>query len=98
MIAGIAILMTGIVALVWQLGSEINADRKLSQEIRELRSKLADKSRRDGLELQKECGLQGAKIFSQWGWKLDEPTNGSIADFESHYNPVLNKCFVTCIQ
>lgn len=51
-------------------------------------------SRREALELQKECGLQAAKVFKQAGWKVGEPTNGSIASFESHYNPEMNKCFM----
>jgi hypothetical protein len=28
------------------------------------------------------------------GWKVDEPINGSTANFESHYNPGMNKCFM----
>jgi hypothetical protein len=53
-----------------------------------------DLSRREALELQKECGLQAAKAFKQAGWKVGEPTNGSTASFESHYNPGMNKCFM----
>jgi hypothetical protein len=49
-----------------------------------------DLSRREALELQKECGLQAAKAFKQAGWKVGEPT----ASFESHYNPGMNKCFM----
>lgn len=54
-----------------------------------------DLSRREALELQKECGLQAAAAFKQAGWKVDEPTNGgSTANFESHYNPKMNKCLM----
>jgi hypothetical protein len=51
-------------------------------------------SRREALELQKECGLQAAKAFEQAGFKVGELTNGSTADYESHYNPGMNKCFM----
>jgi hypothetical protein len=95
MAAAIVLLMAGIILLLaWQLRSEINTDRRLLQEIRDMRAKLADKSRRDAFELQKECGSQASKVFAQLGWKLDEPQNGVIAAFESHYNVVMNKCFM----
>jgi hypothetical protein len=94
MAAAIALLMAGILLLAWQLRSESNTDRRLSQEVRDLRAKLAAKSRRDAFELQKECGSQASKVFAQLGWKLDEPINGVIADFESHYNIAMNKCFM----
>jgi hypothetical protein len=51
-------------------------------------------SRHEALELQKECGMQAAKAFKQAGWKVGEPTNGSTASFESHYNLGMNKCFM----
>ena len=44
--------------------------------------------------MQKECGLQAAETFKQAGWKAGEPTNGSTASFESHYNSGMNKCFM----
>jgi hypothetical protein len=40
-----------------------------------------DLSRREALELQKECGLQAARAFKQSGWKVGEPTDGSTAKF-----------------
>ena len=53
-----------------------------------------DLSRREALELQHECGLQAEKAFKQAGWKVGEPTDGSTASLESHYNPGMNKCFM----
>lgn len=53
-----------------------------------------DLSRHEALELQKECGLQAEKAFKQAGWKVGEPTDGSTASFESHYNLEMNKCFM----
>ena len=72
MAAAIVILVAGILALAWQMRSMMNTGYQLSQENHDLRLKLADKSKRDVFELQKECGSQSSKIFSQLGYKLDE--------------------------
>ena len=45
----------------------------MTEEIRELRSKLADKSKRETFGLQKECGAQAAKVFSESGFNDDHP-------------------------
>lgn len=94
MAAATAILIAGILALTWQLRSEMNANYRLMRDVRELRSQLADKSQHEQFELQKECSLQAAKVFSQLGWSLSEVKNGSTASFESHYNAEMNKCFM----
>ena len=94
MLVAIALLVAGVLALAWQLKSEIGARHLLLQEISNLRSELADKSKRDALEFQAECASQAWMVFQRYGWKLGEPTKGEIADFESHYHPGMNKCFI----
>jgi hypothetical protein len=51
-----------------------------------------DRSKREVLELQQQCSLRAEKAFRQ---TYGEPTSGgSTANFESHYNPRMNKCFM----
>jgi hypothetical protein len=92
MAAAIVLLMAGIAALGWQLRSEIHADRRMTEEIHALGAKLADKSRREVFELQKECGAQAAKVYSESGFRSDKYSLNN--SFESYYNRSTNKCFV----
>ena len=94
MAAAIVLLTAGVIVLGWKLRSEMNADQRLSQEVSDLRTELADKSKRNAFELQKQCGEQASKVFVQLGWKLDGPTNGELSAFEAHYNAGMNKCFM----
>jgi hypothetical protein len=50
-----------------------------------------DLSRREALELQRECSLQAQRVFKSGGW---DSASGNIANFESHYNSTMNKCFM----
>jgi hypothetical protein len=89
-VVAIVLLFAVILTLAWRLRSDIDANRQLSQEITELRSKLVENSKRGAFERQKECGSQATKVFTEWGWKLSDPT----AAFESHYNSLANTCFM----
>src|SRR5215472_6230590 len=50
MVVAIALLVVGVLALAWQLESEIAARHLLLQQIGNLRAELTDKSKRDALE------------------------------------------------
>ena len=94
MAAALVILLAGILVLAWQLRSEMNTDRRLTREIDDLHSKLADKSGHENFERQRDCTSQAEKVFHQVGWKENEQTNGTLAAYESHYNIKTGKCFI----
>jgi hypothetical protein len=43
-------------------------------------------------ELQERCGKRAAEVFEKDF--PDTKTTGVIADYENHYSPRLNKCFI----
>jgi hypothetical protein len=66
-----------------------------------------DKSRRENLDLQERCGTQAQKVFKQWQaeneaegkrWKLPSNMQTVSADYQSHYNAPLNRCFMTVLD
>src|SRR6266487_2574547 len=91
----VAILIALVLVLTWLLTVEIVATREQRSQIATLASKLADKLARENLELQHKCAQQAEKMFAQLGYRLDRPTNGIFATYQSHYNANLSKCFMT---
>ena len=58
-------------------------------QIQALDEKLAAKAKIDLLDMQEKCSAQGERTFKSLGFKQDE-----LVQFTSHYDPVLNKCFM----
>lgn len=85
----IGILLLIAVVLGWLLNSEMTITRQQRGEIEKLTSRLADKTKRENLELQEKCALQAEKVFRAAGWKADGQ------QYQSHFNSKLNKCFMT---
>ena len=55
-------------------------------------SELIDSARRTGISGQTEkCAAQAEKAFAGYGYN----TSTSLADFRSHYNAKMNKCFMS---
>ena len=97
MAIAMAFLMAGVFGLGWQLWSAIQTNNRQSEEIRELRSKLSDKTARDLLELQESCANRSEQIFHQSGYTSQGlQSDGKVtAVYQNHYNPIFKKCFMT---
>ncbi len=63
--------------------------RQQDQKVRDLTSVLADKSKQQALAEQSDCAAHASRFLASRGWKP-----GSGDDYENHFNPKLNKCFV----
>jgi hypothetical protein len=65
----------------------------------------SDKERRENLDLQERCGVQAEKVFERWktedeqvSQRLILPTLKTLsADYQSHYNTTLHRCFMTIL-
>ena len=66
----IALLSVGVLALAWRLQLEADVRDQITAQIQDLQRQLAEKSRREIFELQKECASQAEKVFRQEGFKL----------------------------
>ncbi len=82
----IAALLVFVVGLAWLLNAEMTTSRERQDQIEQLKLRLADKSRRENLELQEKCALQAERMFRRLGYE---------GSYESHYNAERNKCFMT---
>jgi hypothetical protein len=91
----VATLIAIVLVLAWLLNAETKTTREQQNQIAALTSKLADKVARENLELQQKCAQQAEKIFMQLGYRMDRPTLGISATYQSHYNAKLGKCFMT---
>jgi hypothetical protein len=62
----------------------------------------SDKARRENLDLQERCATQAQKVFKQWKSEYDKESEDqryadyviTSADYQSHYNAKLNRCFI----
>lgn len=71
-------------------GSELSARLAHAEQISaQLNAKLADTVKGDSLDLQAKCAVQARKDFEEWGY-----INKESADFQSHYNRRVDKCFI----
>jgi len=59
------------------------------RQIHELNTKIEEKAKTVGLEVQEKCSKQAGEQYAENGWKK-EP----IASFTNHYNEKMNKCFM----
>jgi hypothetical protein len=99
----LAVLVVAILALVWRLNSITAAltqqQQTLSQQqqqIQTLTTALADKSKQEGLALQEKCAVQAEKVFRDLGYKFNNSSQSLDSNIlQSHFNPRLNKCFMT---
>jgi hypothetical protein len=91
----IGILIAIMLVLAWQLNAAMTTNRAQQEQIQQLTVSLADKSKRENLELQEKCAAQAQKMFRQLGWEDNDPKSGSIALYQSHYNAKANRCFLT---
>jgi hypothetical protein len=89
----IALLVVALAVLVWLFNGEKEKNRDQQAQIQKLTASLADKSKREELELQEKCGLQAERLFREFGYKLD-----ALAQLQSHYNSKLNRCFMTVLS
>lgn len=87
---GLIISTVVVLLLAWKVAAELNLNHQLQSQVSELNSKLTNKSTQDNLELQGKCSKQAGATFIQLGYK-----NGGIDNYQSHYNPKLNKCFIS---
>jgi hypothetical protein len=93
--AAVGALIAIVLVLGWLLNAETKTSREQQNQIALLTSKLADKVARENLDLQQKCAQQAEKIFGQLGYRLDRPTLGIFATYQSHHNAKLGKCFMT---
>jgi hypothetical protein len=82
----IAALLLLVLALAWLLKAEMTTSQERQDQIEKLTLRLADKSRRENLELQEKCALQAERMFRILGYE---------GGYVSHYNAELNRCFMT---
>jgi hypothetical protein len=61
----------------------------LERQVADLSAKLAERSRAGTLEQQAKCADRAYRDFEDWGYKAKDS-----ADFVSHYNAALDRCFV----
>lgn len=85
----LAVALVGLTILGWEVFSRSATIRRQEQKIHDLTAALADKSKREALAQQTECATSANRFLVSRGWK---PELGS--DYENHFNPRLNKCFV----
>jgi len=84
---GILIVIAGI--LTWQLNAERAMNAQQKSQIVDFTAKLNDKRERESLERQEKCATQAEKVFREAGYSLSKDIN------QSHFNPELNKCFMS---
>lgn len=60
-----------------------------SQQIEELKTELTEKAKLSSLDQQSKCADRAHKDFEDWGY-----INKQNADFVSHYNAALGRCFI----
>jgi hypothetical protein len=91
------VLLAGVIALGWLIRSEIQVNSHLSDELRELRKQLADKTANDRFKLQEACANRAESIFHQSGYgQIGLQSDGkSTVVYQNHYNDNLKKCFMT---
>ena len=102
----IGILMVGTIAMGLELWSRIEADRRLSDEIRDLHSKVADitaqnqsklreESTKKSYELQERCSKGATAYFTREYSRFEDTESGYIMrKYYTHYSVRLNKCFI----
>jgi hypothetical protein len=93
---GTAMRKTAIVMLIVSLGvlglllySQTAALREQRRKVQELNTKLEAMSNTTSLDLQEKCAKQARERFTFEGFE-----KRAMANFLSHYNTKLNKCFV----
>jgi len=87
--AAIVLLIISVVVLGLLLRSQIAALREQRRQVQELNSKLESLSKTTSLDLQGKCAQQARERFTFEGFDKH-----AMANFLSHYNTKLNKCFV----
>jgi hypothetical protein len=96
----VAVLCVALLAIAWRLNS-LNAvvgrqQQALSQQQQQIAT-LSDakSSKQDAFAMQEKCAAQADKVFRELGYKLSGSKDNISEVLQSHFNPQLNKCFMT---
>jgi len=87
----IVLLVVALAVLAWLFNAEKEKNRDQQDQIRKLTADLADKTKRENMELQEKCAAQAEKMYRSFGY--DTKSMGET--YQSHYSTTLNKCFMS---
>lgn len=96
----VAVLFVALLAMAWRLNS-LNAtvgqqQKNLTQQQQQIATLTeAESSKKDAFAMQEKCATQADKVFRGLGYKLTGSRENYSEVLQSHFNPHLNKCFMT---
>lgn len=97
-IAGV--LFIALLAVAWRLNSLNATVGRQQQALTQQQEKLATlteakSSKQDAFAMQEKCAAQADKVFRELGYKATGSRENVSEALQSHFNPQLNKCFMT---
>jgi hypothetical protein len=82
-------LLVSVCVLGWMLHVQSGVVADQQRQIRELGSKMEEKSKAGSLDLQAACSKQARLEYDENGWRKEQ-----LASFTNHYNEKMHKCFM----
>ncbi len=96
----VVLLLVVLLVAVWRLTSLSAVVARQQQTLTQQQQKIAGltaarSSRQNDFAMQGRCAAQAEKVFRDLGYELNGSTTNVSEVQQSHFNPELNKCFMT---
>jgi hypothetical protein len=89
----VAVLATVLLAFAWRLNSLSVVVGRQQEQIATL--SVVKPSKPDAFAMQEKCAAQADKVFRELGYRQTGSRDNVSEVLQSHFNPSLNKCFMT---